>query len=342
MKTSFIKYGRKDNKDLCEVTLENDHGMTAKVLNYGATLEKVLLDGENMILSLDKPEDYDKERNYLGGTVGRIAGRVRRGIWRHGLEMHQLPINEGENHIHGGSGIDTEVWDFQPSCDDKAACVDLTLLDPNGHNDYPGDLKIHVRYELDNDNTLHYSMNAVSDKLTIFNPVNHTYFTLGEPETIKGLQMQMNADYYLPVDKTGLPDQGMTEVAGTAFDFRKMKRVGDALESSDPQIKNRDGMDHPFILNGNLPNAVLTSSKHKLTVTTDAPSLIIYTGNGFDHTGKYTSNFGPYCGITFEVQVPPAEGADLGRITLLPGEEFKRTVDWKFEQKILKKTEFVF
>ena len=105
MKTSFRKYGRKDNKDLCEITLENDHGMVVKVLNYGATLEKVLLDGENMILSLDKPEDYDKERNYLGGTVGRIAGRVRRGLWRHGLELHQLPINERQQLAVNGSDL---------------------------------------------------------------------------------------------------------------------------------------------------------------------------------------------------------------------------------------------
>ena len=90
-------------------------------------------------------------------------------------------------------------------------------------------------------------------------------------------------------------------------------------------------MDHPFILNGNQPGAVLSSADHKVIVNTDAPSLIIYTGNGFDHTGKYTSDFGQYAGITFEAQIPPAEGSDLGRITLLPNEEFKRNVSWKFE-----------
>ncbi|HBQ08381.1 MAG TPA: galactose-1-epimerase, partial [Lactobacillus sp.] len=125
MKISFVKYGRKDNKDLCEITLENDHGMVAKVLNYGATLEKVLVDSENMILSLKKPADYSKERNFLGGSVGRIAGRVRAGQWKHGNEIHQLPLNDGENHIHGGVGTDMQVWNFRPSCTDKAARVDL-------------------------------------------------------------------------------------------------------------------------------------------------------------------------------------------------------------------------
>ena len=328
MKTSFVKYGRKNNKDLCEITLENDHGMVAKVLNYGATLEKVLVDSENMILSLKKPADYSKERNFLGGSVGRIAGRVRAGQWKHGNEIHQLPLNDGENHIHGGVGTDMQVWNFRSSCTDKAARVDLTLFDPDGHNDYPGNLKLHASYELDNDNTLHYSLEAVSDKLTIFNPVNHTYFNLGE--RAEDLDLQLNADYYLPVDESGLPDRGMEQVAGTAFDFRKTKRIGDALTSDDAQIKLRNGIDHPFILNGNNPAATLSSRKHKLTVRTNAPALVLYAGNHFNHIG-IASNIGQYDGITFEAQCPPAEGNDLGQITLLPFEKFKRVVNWEFE-----------
>lgn len=328
MKTNFVKYERKDNKDLCEITLENDAGMAVKVLNYGATLEKVLLNGENMILSLNSPEDYSKERNFLGGTVGRIAGRVRAGRWKHGNEIHQLPLNDGDNHIHGGIGTDMHVWDFRPSCDSEHARVDLTLFDPDGNNDYPGNLKLHARYELDNENNLHYLLEAVSDKLTIFNPVNHTYFNLGE--RAEDLNLQMNADYYLPVDEAGLPDRGMAEVAGTAFDFRKTKRIGDALNSDDSQIKLRNGLDHPFILNGNNPAATLTSAKHKLIVKTNAPALVLYAGNHFNHTG-IANNIGQYDGITFEAQCPPAEGNDLGQITLLPFEKFKRTVDWKFE-----------
>ena len=328
MKTNFVKYERKDNKDLCEITLENDAGMAVKVLNYGATLEKVLLDGENMILSLNSPEDYSKERNFLGGTVGRIAGRVRAGQWKHGNEIHQLPLNDGDNHIHGGIGTDMHVWDFRPSCDSEHARVDLTLFDPDGNNDYPGNLKLHARYELDNENNLHYLLEAVSDKLTIFNLVNHTYFNLGE--RAEDLNLQMNADYYLPVDEAGLPDRGMAEVAGTAFDFRKTKRIGDALNSDDSQIKLRNGLDHPFILNGNNPAALLSSNKHRLIVKTNAPALVLYAGNHFNHTG-IVNNIGQYDGITSEAQCPPAEGNDLGQITLLPFEKFKRTVDWKFE-----------
>lgn len=328
MKTKFTKYGEKDGKDLCELVLTNSQGTEVKVLNYGATLEKVLIDGDDMILSLDKPEDYSKERNYLGGTVGRICGRVRRGKWKHGKEIHQLPINEGKNHIHGGLGTDTQVWDFKLYSDDQIARADLYLFDPDGNNDFPGNMKLHASYTLDEKNNVNYKLKAVSDKLTIFNPANHTYFNLGE--SAKDLELQVDADYYLPVDDEGLPAGGMTEVKGTAFDFTKSKKISEAVNSNDSQIKLRNGMDHPFILNGNQPAAILTGKKHKMTMTTNAPAVVIYTGNHFDHTGL-ASRYGQYDGVTLEVQCPPASGADLGEITLLPNEKFERTLNLSFE-----------
>ncbi|GAA3634905.1 galactose mutarotase [Lactobacillus hamsteri] len=329
METSFIKYGRKDEKDLCEITLTNDAGMQVKVLNYGATLEKVLMpDGKNMILSLEKPEDYSKERNYLGGTVGRICGRVKAGQWKHGNEIVQLPLNEGKNHVHGGLGIDTKVWDFKLHAEDDKAKVDLFYFDPDGSNSFPGNMKIHVVCELDNENNLKYEINAVSDKLTIFNPANHTYFSLGE--SAKNLKLKVNADYYVPVAADGIPTQGMASVKDTAFDFTKEKTVNGALTADDEQIKSRRGMDHPLILNGNSPAVVLSSKNHKMTMTTNAPAVVVYTGNHFDHTGL-AKNIGQYDGITFEAQCPPVGGSDLGEITLLPNEKYERKVCWNFE-----------
>lgn len=328
MKTSFEKYGTKDGLDLCEITLANNHQMEVKVLNYGATLEKVLLDGENMILSLDKPEDYSKERKFLGATVGRVCGRIRLGQWQHGKETLQLPINEGKNHIHGGHGTDMEVWHFKLNASEDKARADLTYFDPAGHNGFPGNLKLHVVYELDNDNNLRYEINCISDQLTIFNPSNHTFFSLGEKA--KDLNLQMNADYYLPVGADGLPLGGMESVKGTPFDFTKTKKVNDALTSGDEQIKLRKGIDHPFILNGMQPGVVLRGKKHTLTMTTNAPAVVIYTANGFNHTGL-TKKYGQYEGITFEAQCPPAAGTNLGEITLLPNEHYQRKICWNFK-----------
>ena len=329
MKTSFIKYERKDGHDLCEISLENDQGMTVKLLNYGATLEKVVMsDGKNMIMSLESPIDYSRERNFLGGTVGRICGRVKDGEWKHGNEIFQLLKNDGENHIHGGNGIDTRVWNFRPFTKDDKIGVIFTLFDPDGANGFPGDLKIKAVYELDNQNNLSYKLTALSDKLTIFNPANHTYFTLGD--RAENLELKLAADYYLPVGEDGVPDQGMQEVANKAFDFRNFKKVKRALNSNDPQINLRNGLDHPFILNGNKPAAILRSADHEMVMTTNAPALVIYTGNHFNHTGS-ASNIGQYDGITLEAQEAPSASNDLDAITLLPGEKYKRKINWNFK-----------
>lgn len=327
MKTSFVKYGVKDGQDLCEISLENDHGMQVKLLNYGATLEKVLLNSENMILSLNSPEDYSKERNFLGGTVGRICGRVHLGQWKHGNHIFQLPKNDGENHIHGGIGTDMKVWNFKLKNSNQESQADLFLFDSDGDNGYPGNMKLHVTYKLDNENNVSYKLEAVSDQLTIFNPANHTYFNLGERAT--DLQLQLAADYYLPVGKDGLPNQGMQSVENTVFDFRKGKRIAETLNSDNSQIKLRNGLDHPFILNGMQPAAVLTSDKHKMVMTTNAPAIVTYTANHFNHTG-IANNIGQYDGITLEAQCLPAEGINLGEITLLPYEKFERKINWNF------------
>lgn len=327
MKTSFKKYGRKDSQDLCEISLENDYGMQVNILNYGATLEKVLLNQENMILTLNSPEDYSKERNFLGGTVGRICGRVRLGQWKHGNQIYQLPQNDGENHIHGGIGTDMKIWNFKLKNSEQESRVDLFLFDPDGDNGYPGNMKLHATYKLDNENNLSYKLEAVSDQLTIFNPANHTYFNLGERDT--DLKLRLAADYYLPVGTDGLPNQGMKNVENTVFDFRQGKKISAALDSDDSQINLRNGLDHPFILNGMQPAAVLSSNKHKMIMTTNAPAIVTYTANHFNHTGV-ANNIGQYDGITLEAQYPPAEGIELGKITLLPFEKFERKINWNF------------
>ncbi|MBP2057155.1 aldose 1-epimerase [Lactobacillus colini] len=329
MKTSFIKYGQKDGKDLCEITLKNNKGMEVKVLNYGATLEKVIFKGENMILSLPHPSDYSKERNFLGGTVGRICGRIKSGQWKHGDATVQLPKNDGENHIHGGIGTDMRVWDFRLDKRKDTAKVVLTLLDPDGNNGFPGNMKLTASYELDNDNSLLYKLEAVSDQMTIFNPANHTYFTLGE-KSARDVWMNISADYFLPVSRDGLPIAGMESLKGTAFDFTQGKRISEALDSNDDQIKLRNGLDHPFILGCNRPAATLTTRKYQMTMSTNAPAIVVYTGNHFNNTGV-ASNIGQYDGVTLEAQCPPTSGSDLSEITLLPNEKFNRWAWWYFE-----------
>lgn len=336
MDVSVEQYGQYQGQNLYELTLTNDQGMVVKLLNYGATLEKVLLpeaDGlHNMVLSLPTREDYSKERNFLGGTVGRIVGRIRGRVWQHGDVKVDLPMNEGKNHIHGGDdGLDRQVYNFRTEQTATTASASFTFVDPAGHNGYPGNLKLQVTYTLTNANALQYRVDALSDEETLFNPTNHTYFALDQPATIDETVLTIPADAYKPLDAEHLPDQGWQPVAGTVFDFRNGQKLGDVIHTRADQITSERGINHPFLLkNGKALAAKLQTKNHTMTLVTTAPSVVVYTANHFDGTGV-AHNIKQFDGVALECQYPPVSGSDLSAITLLPGEPFTLANTWTFE-----------
>lgn len=336
MDVSVEQYGQYQGQNLYELTLTNDQGMVVKLLNYGATLEKVLLpevDGlHNMVLSLPTREDYSKERNFLGGTVGRIVGRIRSHVWQHGDVKVDLPMNEGKNHIHGGDdGLDRQVYNFRTEQTATTASASFTFVDPAGHNGYPGNLKLQVTYTLTNANALQYRVDALSDEETLFNPTNHTYFALDQPATIDETVLTIPADAYKPLDAEHLPDQGWQPVAGTVLDFRNGQKLGDVIHTRAAQITAERGINHPFLLkNGKALAAKLQTKNHTMTLVTTAPSVVVYTANHFDGTGV-AHNIKQFDGVALECQYPPVSGSDLSAITLLPGEPFTLANTWTFE-----------
>lgn len=338
MDITVTKYDHQAGKDYCELTLMNDCGMQVKLLNYGATLEKLLLPSEsgleNVILSLPTPADYAKERNFLGGTVGRIVGRVRGGHWQLGDHRVQLPLNDGRNHVHGGKGTDTQVFSFQPAITERTVQATFTLVDPDGANGYPGNLKLQVTYTLDNQNQLTYRIRALTDRMTIFNPTNHVYFNLDGPNTtVEAQHLKLDSDYYLPLDVESLPYRGRVSVAGTVFDFRRGKSLGRVLRSHDPEIIAERGLNHPFMLTGRDPAVTLTSQlkNRVMQLRTTAPAVVVYTANHFAHTPGVTAQIGQYGGIAFEAQVAPQESPDLTPLILMPQEPFIRQTSWHFD-----------
>lgn len=336
MDVSVEQYGQYQGQNLYELTLTNDQGMVVKLLNYGATLEKVLLpeaDGlHNMVLSLPTREDYSKERNFLGGTVGRIVGRIRGHVWQHGDVKVDLPMNEGKNHIHGGDdGLDRQVYNFRTEQTATTASASFTFVDPAGHNGYPGNLKLQVTYTLTNANALQYRVDALSDEETLFNPTNHTCFALDQPATIDETVLTIPADAYKPLDAEHLPDQGWQPVAGTVLDFRNGQKLGDVIHTRADQITSERGINHPFLLkNGKALAAKLQTKNHTMTLVTTAPSVVVYTANHFDGTGV-AHNIKQFDGVALECQYPPVSGSDLSAITLLPGEPFTLANTWTFE-----------
>nr|AAW30161.1 GalM [Lacticaseibacillus rhamnosus] len=336
MDVSVEQYGQYQGQNLYELTLTNDQGMVVKLLNYGATLEKVLLpeaDGlHNMVLSLPTREDYSKERNFLGGTVGRIVGRIRGHVWQHGDVKVDLPMNEGKNHIHGGDdGLDRQVYNFRTEQTATTASASFTFVDPAGHNGYPGNLKLQVTYTLTNANALQYRVDALSDEETLFNPTTILIFALDHPATIDETVLTIPADAYKPLDAEHLPDQGWQPVAGTVLDFRNGQKLGDVIHTRADQITSERGINHPFLLkNGKALAAKLQTKNHTMTLVTTAPSVVVYTANHFDGTGV-AHNIKQFDGVALECQYPPVSGSDLSAITLLPGEPFTLANTWTFE-----------
>lgn len=331
MSVTLEKYGDFKGEPLYELTLTNHNGMVVKLLNYGATLEQVLLpEGErhtNVILSLDSPAAYHQERNFLGGTVGRVIGRVPGHLWHRGSELVSLPANEGDNAIHGGDdGLDQQVWNLSYRQETSQDQVTFTEVDFAGHNLYPGNVKVTVVYRLDDDNQLHYDLTATTDAMTLFNATNHVYFALdGADSTVDETSLQLASDYYGPLAANHLPMSGWQPVAGTVFDFREPQKLGTVMS----QVQNGAGLDHPFLLNNDVAATLTGASGRQVTMTTTAPAVAVYTANHFNGTGV-AHNLHQHNGVTLEAQVAPPSGQDWSALTLMPGQSYHLTTTWAF------------
>lgn len=291
------------------IALQNHHGVCADILSYGATLAHfVLPDGTNIVLSLPTPQAYAQARNYLGGTVGRVIGRIAQGHWESGSRRYQFVQNDGPNHAHGGL-IGLDMRDFALTPLPRQNAVALTYLDPAETNGYPGNLRVKVTYRLDERDTLHYQVVASSDALTLCDIANHTYFNLAGEGDVLAQRLQLAADTVLPLDAASIPC-GRLSVAGSCFDFRTGRLLGSTVRSRDPQIVAQRGLNHPFLLCYDEIAAQLSSPQRRLIMMTDAPAIVVYTGNHFDHSGV-AANLGQYVGVALEAQVPPTADPTL-------------------------------
>lgn len=329
----------KEYNKYSQISLENRHGIKINLLNYGATVKDFLIPGrksplDNIVLSLESPEYYNLERTYLGATVGRVIGRIKNGVWLDGKAIHNFDLNDGVNHAHGGfNGLDTQVYNYEIEDNIDCSKVYFHLIDPDGHNNYPGNLEMSVIYTLDQNDTLSYEIKATTDKKNIFNPANHSYFNLNSGNNILDQYLSIDADYYLALDENNIPFKKAQKVKESVFDFRNPTLIGKAIRSNDPQIKSQLGLNHPFLLNKNGKiDATLESLDHqrRLELSTTAPSIVVYTGNHFNHRG-YTKNIGQYAGVALETQVPPSQDEQLREITLLPDERFYRRTSWHID-----------
>jgi aldose 1-epimerase len=326
-----------DGKQAQVYTLKNAD-LEVKITDYGARIVALDTKDKNgtmgdVVLGYPSVEGYvheaeNNKKTYFGAIVGRYGNRIRNGKFSIDGHEYSVPQNDKTNALHGGPhGFDEKVWTGKEIPDG----VEMTLVSPDGDMGFPGKLTAHVRYTLVGD-ALHINYSATTDKPTVTNLTNHSYFNLSGNGSgnILGEVMMINADGYTPVDASLIPVGGVKPVAGTPFDFRKPTVIGERINADNEQLKLAGGYDHNWVLNGKNGEMKLAAkvydpkSGRELTVTTTQPGVQFYTGNFLDgtYTGKDGAKYTQHTGFCLETQhFPDSPNQPAFPTTLLkPGE----------------------
>ncbi|WP_018622587.1 aldose epimerase family protein [Spirosoma luteum] len=332
-------------------TLRNAAGMTAKITNYGGILVALTApdkDGkfEDVTLGLDSLSSYVKNNPFFGALVGRYGNRIAKGKFTLDGKPYNLFINNMGNHLHGGKvGFDKVLWTATPVEGNEPA-LKLAYTSKDMEEGYPGNLSVTVTYTLQKDNALKIDYEATTDKPTVVNLTNHTYFNLtgGAERDILDHVVTINADKFIPVDETLIPTGKLQPVAGTPFDFTKPMVVGARInDSTDTQIKYGGGYDHAWVLNGEAGSLKKAATVYEPTsgrvmdVSTTEPAVQFYTGNFLN--GKVVGREGfPYkkrYALCLETEHYPdsPNQPSFPTTTLKPGETYKTTTIYQFSTK---------
>jgi aldose 1-epimerase len=235
-------------------TLRNTSGMVVKFIGYGGIITELHApdrDGvfSNVVLGMSTIEDYATKSPYFGALVGRYANRIAKGRFSLDGKTYHLPINNGENSLHGGTdNFSHQLWTVERR-DDRSAVLRLTS--PDGDNGYPGRLTVEVSYTLNEDNSFRIDYRAETDAPTVLNLTNHSYFNLAGNGSGSALEqyVTINADHHTPADAQQIPTGEILPVAGTPFDLRKLTRIGAHIRDGAEQLAFAGGYDHNFVLN---------------------------------------------------------------------------------------------
>ncbi|MDE7360736.1 MAG: galactose mutarotase [Oscillospiraceae bacterium] len=323
------------------VTLKNKKGLSASFTDLGAAVQSLFVpdkDGNlaDVVLGYDTLEEYVKGDSCHGATIGRYANRIGGAKFTLNGTEYRLSENDHGNSLHGGEfGYNKRLWTIESTADGSEPAVTFGLTSPDGEEHFPGTVKMTVRFTL-LENGLSIRYNAVSDKDTIFNLTNHSYFNLkGEGSgDIKDHIVQINASKYTPVDDLLIPTGVTAYVTGTAFDFQAPKRVGEDMDNK----RLPDGYDHNFVLGEDkqMRTAAVVSEPttgRVMTVCTDKPAIQFYIGIGLKgEKGKSGHKYKKYAGLCLESQFCPdsPNKPQFGSCVLKAGEEYCYTTTYTF------------
>ena len=274
-------------------TLTNAHGMRVRAMSYGGIIQSLRVPDRNgnfddVVLGFDDLAGYVKDSPYFGAIIGRYGNRIAHGTFTIDGNTYHVPINDGQNSLHGGiRGFDKVVWHVAPFENRDGQGLVFTHLSPDGDQGYPGNLNVKVTYTLNDRNELIIDYEATTDKPTPINLTNHSYFNLaGEGHgNVLEHEVQIEASHYTPVDSTLIPTGEIAPVEGTPFDFRRPTAIGARINEPNQQLRYAGGYDHNWVLDrtgpgvAHIAHVLEPTTGRTLDVYTTEPGVQFYTGN---------------------------------------------------------------
>ena len=342
-------WGKTANGEAVErYTLTNARGASVQIITLGGTVTSIRVPDRagalgEVTLGFDSLEGYLKPHPFFGVLVGRYGNRIGNATFTLDGKTYTLAKNNGGNSLHGGrKGFDKYVWKAREVASKDGLAVELTHVSPDGDEGFPGTLTATVVYTWTDANGLRIDYTATTDKPTVVNLTNHTYFNLssGAASTILDHELMLAADHFTPVDKGLIPTGELRAVKGTPFDFTTSRKIGQHIDAPDEQIQFGGGYDHNFVLKGNagaMRVAARVSDRgagRVMEVTTTEPGVQFYTGNFLDGTivGRGGKPYGKRAGFCLETQHYPdsPNKPKFPSVVLRPGETYRTSTQYTF------------
>ena len=339
-----------NGKNAALFTLSNTNGVRVKISNYGGiivaleTLDKNAVSSD-IVLGYDDVESYENDPYYLGAIIGRYAGRIDQGLLSIDHTTYQLQLNNTDNQLHGGhQALNKQLW--QATSESSAEKVTLILqhTSPDGDNGFPGNVDFKVKYSLNQRNELAVEYFANTDKTTVINLTQHSYFNLGGHQSgdVYQHQIQINATHFLPMNKAIYPTGEIKAVLNSAHDFNQLTALAKNINSDDEQIVIAKGYDNYWLINDNaIRGEVFTArafepnSGRQLTLYSAQPCLILYTANYIDgsQTGKENFIYQQHSAFCFEPQnlANRVTGANTNNTIVRPEQPFYSQTRFVFD-----------